>query len=181
MRLINWILAVAALGILALGMVALKRLPARPRLRPHSALADTLPWISLETPDGKAINLHNRLAGHPAIIYVVNEAECASCSNLPLEFRVIRQDEPGITPILIASGSSIKTFSPLISQMGLTASALVDEHRELLHALSIESEPVALVVDSTGRIIYMDLRNTSQAAQYPLPRILHDLNGMLRN
>lgn len=133
----------------------------------------------MRTPAGEPVNLHDRLRGRAALIYVVNEAECASCSNLPLEFRIIKKETPGVEPLLIGSGASPKAFAAYLDRMDLAASAMIDEPRSLLRALGLSSEPVAILVDSAGRVLFVDLRSTSKAAQFPMGRVLHDLAAVI--
>jgi hypothetical protein len=148
-------------GCLFLGGALALRGSARssdPDLRHRIPLGDTLPWLVLRTAEDSAVNLHDRLHGRPAIIYIANQAECTSCSNLPLEFAIIRKEWPGIQPLLIATGASAAEFDPYLRQLRMQSDALIDEHSSLLKKLDIESEPVSVLVDSTGRILILDLR-----------------------
>src|SRR5678816_2588590 len=58
-------------------------------------LGDTLPYVELRTPDGVPISLRQRLGGKPTLLYVFGTRECAGCSNLPLEFEIVRRENPG--------------------------------------------------------------------------------------
>lgn len=171
----RWIaLAVACLLGSAATAAIWSSAPAPARLT-QSPLGDTLPWLAMKTPAGEPVNLHDRLRGHAALIYVVNEAECASCSNLPLEFRIIKKETPGVEPMIVGSGGPPKAFVPYLERMNLASAAMIDEPRSLLHALGLSAEPVAILVDSTGRMLFVDLRSNSKAAQFPMGRVLHDL------
>src|SRR5579862_7736423 len=130
-------------------------------------MGDTLPTVSLLSPDGRRVSLATQLAHRAAVIYIFGRAECTSCSNLPLEFKVLRADAPGIRPLLIVSGSTVQELGSTVSQLGLGANVLIDERRALLHALGFEKEPLVLLADSTGRILLVDSRRASRAAQYP--------------
>lgn len=180
MAMIQWAAPAVALAIGFSGAVALvgKQGPSRSE-RLAMPLADTMPWLDLVTIDGARVNLHDRIRGRPTAVYVVNTEECASCSNLPLEGRIIGKEFPQLQTIVIGSGSSPDAFARYFSQMGLRSSSLVDPGRALIHALGFAAEPLALLIDSSGRIVLVDSRATSKAAQYPLGRVLRDLGYTL--
>lgn len=167
------------LTTLTLGAVAIaaKWSDATSTTRPFTRLADTLPSLDLQDPRGQTISLRSRTSGHFTLLYVVNQAECASCANFAEEFRIIRRQTPRIEPLLIASGAPPAQFASLLSQMQVTEQALVDQHRALLAWLHLSSEPAAVLVDSSGRVLFVDVRSTSRAAQFPMSRLLHDLGG----
>ncbi|MGH7619774.1 MAG: TlpA family protein disulfide reductase [Gemmatimonadaceae bacterium] len=170
---------VVASAVAAAGTAAVRASAPRSVQRAPSAVGDTLPWLTMRTPAGNAVSLHDRIHGHPVLIYVVNEAECASCSNLPLEFRILRREAPGVEALLVGSGSSPTSFTPLLERMDLASSALIDESQGLLRALRLSAEPVTVLIDSSGRVLFEDLRSTSKAAQFPMGRVLHDLTAVL--
>jgi peroxiredoxin len=150
------------------------------RNRPHRyPLGERLPAVRLKTADGRTVTLQERLGHRAAVIYVFSAAQCAGCSNLSLEFRILREAFPNMEPLLIGSGSSPEEFRPYFDQMGVPGAALVDEPRALLRGLGLTQEPVVLVADSTGRVVLVDPRSASQAAQYPMGRILSDLRGAI--
>src|SRR5262249_32116127 len=122
-------LAVALTVAGAFGLIAIivPRTSDDPAPRVHYPLADTLPWLTLETPDGRSAGLHERLGGKPALIYIVNVAECASCSNLEEEFRILNREFPRIRPLVVGSGSKSDVFRPYLQQMHVLESALIDE------------------------------------------------------
>lgn len=145
----------------------------------HHPLGDRLPAVPLRGVDGTSTTLQDRLGHRPAVLYVFSAAQCAGCSNLALEFRILREAFPNVQPLVIGSGSDVETFRPYFEQMGVPDAALVDESRALLRGLDVTREPVVLLTDSTGRILLVDPRSASQAAQYPMGRILADLRGAL--
>lgn len=142
-------------------------------------LGEPLPDVPVITPDGKSMRLRERLGAGPSLVYVFNAAQCASCSNLALEFRIIRDAYPTVTPLLVGSGASASEFARAFATMGVADAAVVDEDRALLRALSFEKEPLVLLVDASGRILFVDQRSASQAAQYPMGHVLHDLQSLL--
>jgi peroxiredoxin len=142
-------------------------------------LGDTLPTVTLKTLDGKPLSLRERLGGRPAVIYVTTVAECASCSNLPLEMEIVRKASPRLEALVIGSGSTIAEFRPYFTQMGMTSSAVVDEDRALLRALHVSAETIVLLVDPTGRIVFADQRASPKRAHYPTSRLLHDMIAVL--
>lgn len=145
----------------------------------RNPLGEPVPDVAVEAPNGTPLRLKARLGGRPALIYVFSAAQCFSCSNLSLEFRILHSAYPGLQTLLVGSGASRETFRDAFRTMELTDAAVVDEPRALLHALSLTREPVVLLADSTGRIVFVDQRSPSQAAQYPMGRVLADLDGAL--
>jgi hypothetical protein len=57
---------------------------------------------------------------------------------------------------------------------------LLDPDHRLLTALRIKSAPLVLLVDATGRILFVDSRSSSAAAQFPFGRLLPLLGGVLQ-
>lgn len=125
------------------------------------------------------MDLGTFLGARPAVIYVFGLAECASCSNLPLEFKIVHKEAPQLVTLLVASGASTDAFRERLHSMGLEKEALVDEDRRLLKGLRFTHEPIVMLVDSTGRILFADTRGASRAAQYPVGHILRDLRGII--
>jgi peroxiredoxin len=165
---------------LTLGIVAMKRAePAGDAARVRSLVGDTLPTIELQTPTGERTTLRDYIGQSAALVYVFNAAECASCSNLPLEFRLMRDKMPHIKPVLIGSGSDVATFKPLFDKMGVASAALVDEAQRVIGAFHFTSEPLVFLADSAGRVLYVDTRSAPQAAQYPMGRLLTELRVLL--
>jgi peroxiredoxin len=154
------------------GTAAARRTAAPPVARFSTPLGDRLPTLALSTIEGRPTTLAERLGGHPALIYVFGVTECASCSNLPLEFKVVQNEAPRLQTLLVGSGADFSSFAPLVRQMGLEKSALVDENRDLIRALGVPSEPAVILVDSTGRILLIDTRGASRAAQFPMGHLL---------
>jgi peroxiredoxin len=142
-------------------------------------LGNQLPAVVLAKPDGSPISLMSFLRKRPALIYIFGMAECASCSNLPLEFRIVHREAPDLVTLLVGSGASIDSFKPRLKSMGLSDEALIDEKRQLLDGLGVSREPLVVLVDTTGRILFVDSRSASRAAQYPVGHILRDLRGIV--
>lgn len=145
----------------------------------RNPLGEPLPDVAVEDSAGRTIRLRDLLGGRPALIYVFSAAQCASCTNLGLEFRILHGAYPTLQTLLIGSGAGRSTFAPAFETMNVAGDAVVDERRALLHALSLTREPVVLLADSTGRIVFVDQRSPSQAAQYPMGHVLADLEGAL--
>src|SRR5262249_26708235 len=146
-------------GLVFATMAMARRPDARPSDQRIASLGDTLPTLHLRTPNGAPITLRERLGTRPALLYVFGTSECASCSNLQLEFRIVQQEAPALTPLVIGSGASVETFRPYLAQMGLAASSLVDEDRALLRSLGLAKEPLVLLVGGDGRILLVDPRS----------------------
>lgn len=165
--------------VFAAGTAAARRSDAASGPRIGFPLGDSLPDVTLTGLDGRAVNLRRRLGGHPALIYIFGPSECASCSNLALEFKVAQNEVSGLRTLLIGSGARPGVFAPLIRDIGLTDVALVDSARTLLAALRVQREPLVLLADSTGRILLADTRGASRAAQFPMGHVLRGLKALL--
>jgi hypothetical protein len=133
----------------------------------------------MRTLDGGTTTLAARLNRRPAVLFVTSVAECASCSNIPLEMQILAREAPRLERIVIGSGASVDEFRPYFAQMGVGAAALVDADRSLLTALRVSAATIVLVADSTGRIVYVDGRSPPKRAHYPIARLLNDMSGVL--
>jgi peroxiredoxin len=178
-RLLRIGIALALIGILgaavASGGLGVTRGPSRmPAL-----LGALLPQVELKSPAGASIDLRGQTKGRPTLIFVTTTAQCASCSNLPLEFEIVKRELPTIEPLLVVSGSVASDVRPLLERLRLGPDVLIDERRTLIAALHVTSEPLTVLVDSAGRIVFVDWRSIAQAAQYPIGTVLHDLSGIL--
>lgn len=178
MRASTSILYIAIGSALAWAVVAGANWSRPETMRDRNPLGDSLPSLTLQTPDGRLQSLRERLGHRPAVIYVFNQAECLGCSDLPLEFRVIRREMPDVQPLLIGSGAGPAAFSGALHDMHLEDAALIDEKRSLLKALGVSSEPLVILVGPTGRILLVDSRNTSRAARFPMGQVIHDLRSL---
>src|SRR5205085_3760469 len=106
-------------------------------------------------------------------------AECMSCSNLPLEFRLMQEKLPHVKTLLIGSGANVATFRPIFEKLRIQASALVDEQRSVIGAFHMTAEPVVFLMDASGHVLYIDTRSAPQAATYPMGRLLTELRATL--
>jgi hypothetical protein len=145
----------------------------------RNPLGEPLPDVAVQRASGGELRLRDRIGRRPALIYVFSATQCAGCSNLGLEFRILKGAYPDLQPVLVGSGAPREAFLDAFKAMEIS-DPVVDESRALLHGLSLTREPVVLLTDSTGRIVFVDQRSASQAAQYPMGRVLTDLQGALR-
>jgi peroxiredoxin len=176
----SFVVALVALGsVLGTGTVTAVRAMRPTPAASRSPLGDTLPALTLTTLDGRAVSLRDRVGHRPALIYLFTSAECTGCTDLPLEFRVVRREFPGIEPLLIGSGGPPAAFATSLHDWHLESSALIDANRSILAALRVSSEPLVLLTDSTGRILLVDTRSTSRAAHFPMGEILHGLRAAM--
>src|SRR4051794_33684432 len=172
--------AFIALGsVLAAGGATVVRAMRPAPMLSRSPLGDTLPALTLTSPDGRPVSLRERIGHHAALIYVFTSAECTGCTDLPLEFRVVRRELPGVEPLLIGSGGPPSAFAGSLHDWHLESSALIDTDRSLLAALRVSAEPLVILTDSTGRILLVDTRSTSRAAHFPMGEILHGLRTVM--
>jgi peroxiredoxin len=144
-----------------------------------NAIGRVLPSLTLQSIEGDPIDLRERVGKRPSVLYVFGANECAGCSNLGLEFQILRGLIPSVQPLLIGSGAKPEVFRPFVQPLGVGSSVFIDQKRQLLHALGAPKEPVVALIDSTGRILYIDTRSASQAAQYPMGRLLHAIRATL--
>jgi peroxiredoxin len=145
----------------------------------RSILGDSLPAVRLQKVDGSWQELHERLGGKPAIIYLYSPAECMGCSDVPMEFRVLRREFPAMQPLLIGISAPASRYATPFRDMRLDGDALVDENNTLLKALGVKSEPLVIVVSASGRILFTDTRATRRSSRYPLSRVLRDVQEAL--
>lgn len=176
----RWSALVAAVAVALLAAVYAFSRASLDRPKPRfNAIGQALPEVTLLDLSGASTSLRERVRGHPALIYVMTTAECSSCSNLPLEFEIVRRQAPSVVTLLVGSGATVDQLRPYVRQMHIENAALADPERSLLRALGAQSEPLALLLDSTSRIVLADTRSTSAAAHYPMGEILHDIAGIL--
>jgi hypothetical protein len=142
-------------------------------------LGFVLPAITLRAPDGTPVLLADRLSRGPSLIIVMGGQDCFSCSSYELELTILKSKLPGVSAILIGSGEDEALFRDYFRRSHLDSLALFDRDRQVLTSLGVKSEPLVLLVDSTGRILFADSRSSSAAAQFPLGRLLPLLGGAL--
>ena len=144
-----------------------------------SPLGSVLPTITLSDVAGRPVVLRGVLAHPVTAIFVVGASQCASCSRLQLEVKVVQTTFPKIGAVVVGSGPGESDLKSYFHALGLDSIALLDSPRAFLHAVALEQEPATLLVDSTGRVLFVDSRATSEGAQYPIGRILHQLAAAL--
>ena len=57
--------------------------------------------------------------------------------------------------------------------------SLIDSSRAVVKGLGLEHEPVVLLVDTQGRIVYADTRRAAVFARFPVSRVLSALGPAL--
>jgi hypothetical protein len=147
---------------------------------PSDLLGTSLPQVTVRSIDGSAAPLAERLARGPTMIIVLGPKDCFSCESYRLELNILKSRLPGITPILIGSGSDEKVFRDYFRGDHLESIGLLDPEQRLLKSLRIKSAPLVLLVDSARRILFVDNRSSSAAAQFPFGRLLPLLGGALQ-
>jgi hypothetical protein len=143
-------------------------------------LGSQLPAVTLQSVDGSAVPLAGRLSHGVNLVIVLGTKDCFSCSSYQLELRILKSKLPGVSPILIGSGADDQLFKDYFRQDHLESVGLIDRGRVFLTALRVGHEPLVLLADSTGRILFVDNRSSSAAAQFPLGRLLPLLGGALQ-
>ena len=181
MNLKSFLIGIACLGLVVVGTAMLRARTNAPFARPMSVspLGDTIPDVTLLTPDGKQEPLKNRIRNRPAALYIYSAAECSSCAGFALEFDILKREIPNVVPLLIGTGGARSAFREYFERAQVVDNALIDESSTLLKGLRVHHGPLVLLIDSNGRIVFVDSRSTSQASQYPLGRVLHDLKAPL--
>jgi hypothetical protein len=143
-------------------------------------LGAVLPALTLQSLDGKPVLLADRLARGPSLVIVLGARDCFSCSSYQLELRILKSKLPGLAPILVGSGGDASLFRDYFRKEHLEAVALLDPDRSLLASVGVGSEPLVLLVDSAGRVLFVDNRPSAAAAQFPFGRLLPLLGGALQ-
>jgi hypothetical protein len=146
---------------------------------PADLLGSQLPAVTLQSLDGGSVALTDRLVPGPTMIIVLGPKDCFSCESYRLELNILKSKLPGISPVLIGSGAE-NLFKDYFRRDHLQSVGLLDPDHRLLTALRIQSAPLVLLVDSTGRILFVDNRSSSAAAQFPFGRLLPLLGGVLQ-
>jgi peroxiredoxin len=174
--------AIAAGLVLGLSAAVLARRPSPNDSPPvNNPLGDVLPAVQLKRADGTPVSLADRLAGRPALLFVTSLAECRSCSNLPIELRVLKREAPQLETVLVGSGASAAEFRAQFEKMGvLPSDPIVDEHDVLLTRLGLGKTTLVLLADSAGRILFVDSRTPPDRAAFPIGRVIHDLTAALQ-
>ena len=144
-------------------------------------LGTTLPPVTLQSLDGGTVALATRLAAGPTLLIVLGPKDCFSCSSYRLELAILKTKLPGVTPLLIGSGSDQAPFREYFRLDRLESIALLDHDRSLVKSLGARSEPLVLLLDTAGRILWVDGRSTSAASQFPLGRLLPLLGDALQS
>lgn len=152
----------------------------REATNPTALLGSALPAVSLRSVDGQVVPLAGRVSRGFSLIILLGAKDCFSCSSYALELKILKSKLPGITPILIGSGGDEALFRDYFRREHLESVALLDPDRALLTALHLESEPLVLLVDPEGRLLFVDTRSSSAAAQFPFGRLLPLLGGALQ-
>lgn len=143
-------------------------------------LGARLPALTLKSVDGTPVPLATRLSRGPSLVIVVGVADCLGCSSYELELQILKSKLPGVTPIVIGSGADERPFRDYFRGAHMESVALLDHDRALLDSLGVKAEPLVLLVDGAGRILFVDSRPSSAAAQFPFGRLLPLLGGALQ-
>ena len=167
-------------GVLLTTLAAAKSWKRPEATSPADLLGSQLPAVTLQSLEGGAVSLAERLTKGPTMIIVLGPKDCFSCESYRLELNILKSKLPGITPVLIGSGEDGPLFKDYFRRDHLEPVALLDPDRRLLTSLGIKSAPLVLLVDGTGRILFVDNRSSSAAAQFPFGRLLPLLGGALQ-
>jgi hypothetical protein len=143
------------------------------------ALGGVLPPLEMETLGSTRASLQSRLGQNGTLILVVGTRDCVSCSNLGVELSSVHHDIPTLRTLVIGSGDGAAGFRGYFDRLGIDSIAVIDSGRVLLHALHLANEPVTILVDSSMRVLMIDSRGTSEAAQFPIGMILTRLRHAL--
>lgn len=146
---------------------------------PTSVLGRPIPEVHLTTLDGQSVSLRDKLNGRAALIIVMGPRDCTSCANLPLELRIVRSKFPHLGTVVVGSGDAVDAFRVYFGASHLEGYGLIDKERALLRSLELEREPITMLVDTSGRILFIDARSPSEASHYPIGRLLLELISTL--
>lgn len=81
--------------------------------------------------------------------------------------------------MFVASGPDTTQYMPYFRQHRLTDDLLIDTRGQVMAALRTEHSPLALVVDDSARVVYMDFRSPAATKRAPLGLLLVELKGLL--
>ncbi|HET7039262.1 MAG TPA: hypothetical protein VFH97_05200 [Gemmatimonadales bacterium] len=136
-----------------------------------AALGTVLPDAVLESPGGGAIPLRRLLGGGPALLVLASPGDGGALwARYTIELRAVRARYPHLRTLIVGSGSRGGQ---------LPGSALVDPDGALLRHLGARAGPVALVVDSASRVLFVDARRPGPVTRGPVGWLLRDLGARL--
>lgn len=141
-------------------------------------LGQPLPRVALLGLSGQWESLEARLAGAPGFIVIAGMRDCWACSDYPRQLRVLRE-RSGLRTLLVGSGADTAGFREYFRLHRLNEIGLLDPAGDLVRRLGIGSEPWALLVDGSGRVLFADGRNASSAAQMPVATLLAEAADIL--
>lgn len=143
---------------------------ARERADATTLVGRQLPEVKLRALDGSEVSLVDRTRGHPSLVLVVSSADCLSCANYPLEVRVLRHSMPNLQAVLVGSDPDTVFLKEYFHREQIEREALLDHEGEALKALGRQNTPLILLLDTAGRIIFVDARASSQSSVLPISR-----------
>jgi peroxiredoxin len=134
-----------------------------------------LPDVTVTRLSGSSVSLANVTSSRSAILAIVRADDCLGCANFPLEFRILRNTFPHLSRILVLVGRDTGAALTRIRPHGDDFQLLLDPEEEVLPGFGMTTTPLALVTDSTGRVLFMDGRGRSAAAHFGLSQVLEEL------
>lgn len=182
-RLVLW--AAAALLVLVLAGTLTRRAqagstaPGRKTV-PSWLAGGVLPDVPLTDLRRRPVGLRQALGGQPAILYLVGRETCLDCTQLPLEMRIVRREHPGLRQWFIAVGSDTAFFARYARTQRIAPQTLLDPGQAIPRALGTPSpDPLILIVDGTGRILYVDARGGAAFSRFPISSVLRAMSAAL--
>ena len=180
---VRQIIPVGVLAVVAATAVGFRALEDRPnhyiRPIPPGLFGATVPNVALEDASGRPVDLATVLGTSPALLVVVGKNDCLGCAGIPLEFKILNFRFPDLPTYMIGSGGDPVFYHTYFRENGLGASGFTDSRAELIKALGFASPPLALLLDSASRIVFVDTRAGADAAHFPISLILEQIAGSL--
>jgi peroxiredoxin len=123
---------------------------------PTPAIAQSLPAVELKTLDDRSVGLSTVL-DHKVALLSLWATWCETCRDeLDALSRLADRAGPhGARVVAIAVGEKRAQVDAFVREHPLRATALVDEDYRLADALGARRVPTTLVVDPTGRILFV--------------------------
>jgi hypothetical protein len=135
-------------------------------------LGRVLPDVVLMTPEGVPESLSRVLRTRPSLIAIVTQEDCLGCGEYGLELRIIAREVPSLTPLLIGIGQDTALFRAYLRENRIQG--LLDPGSEL----GALPTPLVVVVDTTGRVLFVDDRSGPAGKSFPVSQVLLSLRTL---
>lgn len=140
-------------------------------------LGKRLENVVLDEPARPSAQLHSTLGSSETLLILLDEDAALSCANLPLELRIIRRDFPELTVTMVGLAEDRTFLESYFARELLRRTYFISES-SLRTLVGQRTLPLAILVDSAGRIVLVDERNGPQATEFPISKVLNSLRNL---